>query len=302
MTTCLNPKVNIAGVEFDRVTTQGTLLQIETMIRSGRPHRIATANADFLYQAARDPQLAGILKDSDLVVCDGTPLVWASRLLGDPLPERVAGSDITPLLLQRAAEAGHRVFFLGGSDESLVKACENAVKRFPGLQIAGAYSPPFAPLDKMDDESIRAIVKEAKPDILLVSFGCPKQEKWIDRNYRELRVPVCIGVGATIDFLAGTVRRAPCWMRLSGMEWIFRMLQEPKRLGPRYLRNIPFFVARVSVQSVQERSAAAFEKAANALASLAKRIANVASAIRTSSRSTNPVTKPSLTLTNGEAI
>jgi len=117
----------------------------------------------------------------------------------------------------------------------------NVEAKHPNIQIAGSHSPPFAPLDKMDHRGICDIVREAKPDLLLVSFGCPKQEKWIARNYTDLGVPVSIGVGATVDFLAGTVKRAPGWMQSAGMEWIYRLAQEPRRLLKRYATDLVVF-------------------------------------------------------------
>jgi exopolysaccharide biosynthesis WecB/TagA/CpsF family protein len=241
-------QVRLMNVPFDAVTMPQTLDRIGRMIDSKQPHYLATANVDFLVQARRDTELRRILDDAHLVVCDGTPLVWLSKLLRRPLPERVAGSDLVPQLLNRAERLGWRVFFLGGEPRALTQAIRNVEARHPNIQIAGSYSPPFAPLDKMDHEGICERVREAQPDLLLVSFGCPKQEKWIARNYEALGVPVSIGVGATIDFLAGTVKRAPRWMQVIGMEWIFRLAQEPRRLLRRYSTDLVVF----GVGSVRE--------------------------------------------------
>ena len=234
----LPPPVVMMGVPFDQVTTPQALGLIEEMIASRRPHMLATANVDFLAQVQEDPALREILVNADLVVCDGTPLVWMSRWLGDPLPERVAGSDLVPLLLDLASLRGYGVYFLGGKEEVVELALRNIRERWPRLKIAGMWSPPFAPLEKMDHAEIRRRLQEAAPDILLVSFGCPKQEKWIAMNLREAKVPVSVGVGATIDFIAGTVKRSPVWMRKAGLEWTYRIMQEPKRLAGRYARDI----------------------------------------------------------------
>lgn len=161
-----------------------------------------------------------------------------SKWLGDPLPERLAGSDLVPLLLDLAQKNGHRVFFLGGRDEVVAIAEDKIKERWAGLQIAGMYSPPFAPMDQMDHAGICQRIRESKADMLFVSFGCPKQEKWLALNFRDAGVPVAIGVGATIDFLAGAVKRAPLWMRKTGLEWFFRVAQEPKRLAHRYWTDI----------------------------------------------------------------
>lgn len=240
--------IAILGVPFDNVSTRETIDLIEQMVISRRPHYLATANVDFLVQAAKDVELRRILFDAHLVLCDGTPLVWASRLLGNPLPERVAGSDVVPLLIKVAAEKGYRPFFLGATEDSAQKAIQKIKAQYPTLQVAGYYSPPFSPLLEMDHEEIRRRIIAAQPDLLFVGFGCPKQEKWINMNYRSLGVPVSVGIGATIDFLAGKVARAPGWMQKSGTEWIFRLAQEPKRLFKRYCNDLWYFSRAIAAQ------------------------------------------------------
>lgn len=233
--------IALLGVPFDNVTSADSLRIIGEMIASGESHYAATANVDFVVQAQGDIELRRILADADLVLCDGMPLVWASRLMGNPLPERVTGSDLVPQLLAEAERKGWRVFFLGGKEESLALAAKNVRARHPRLQLVGAYSPPFKPLLEMDHEDILQRLREARPDILLVAFGCPKQEKWIRMHSKQAGVPFSIGVGATIDFLAGSVRRAPLWMQRAGLEWIFRLLQEPRRLFRRYVTDLWVF-------------------------------------------------------------
>src|SRR5438045_1689958 len=178
--------VAILGVPFDSVTTAETLEIIERMIESGEPHYIATANVDFLVQAAKDVELRRILFDAHLVLCDGTPLLWASRILGNRLPERVAGSDVVPLLLKQAGEKGYRVYFLGAEPEVCATAVQKLREQFPTLQIVGHDSPPFKPLVEMDHDGIINRIRAAQPDLLFVGFGCPKQEKWIKMHYQSL--------------------------------------------------------------------------------------------------------------------
>jgi N-acetylglucosaminyldiphosphoundecaprenol N-acetyl-beta-D-mannosaminyltransferase len=233
--------IAILGVPFDCVSMEDTSDLIEEMVHSRRPHYLATANVDFAVQALEDEELRRILFDAHLVVCDGTPLLWASRWLGNPLPERVAGSDLVPLIIRLAAKKGYRVYFLGGRPDVTARAVANLRSEFPALQIVGADSPAFAPLHEMDHAGIGARIRDARPDLLFVSFGCPKQEKWIAMNYRTLGVPVSVGVGATIDFLAGEVSRAPVWMQRAGLEWIYRLLQEPRRLFKRYVKDFWVF-------------------------------------------------------------
>jgi exopolysaccharide biosynthesis WecB/TagA/CpsF family protein/anti-anti-sigma factor len=240
--------VSILGIPFDHLTIPQAIAAIEEMIAIRRPHYMATANVDFVVQALEDTELRRILIEADLVFCDGTPLVWVSRWLGNPLPERVAGADLVPKLLTVAADKGYRVFFLGGKPEVARRAVERLRARHPDLDIAGHYSPPFAPLEKMDHAEIGRRIRDAQPDVLLVSFGCPKAEKWIAMNYLPLGVPVSMGVGATIDFLAGEVKRAPLWMQRLGLEWVFRLLQEPSRLGPRYAKDLRRFTWAIARQ------------------------------------------------------
>lgn len=240
--------VAILGVPFDPVTIEGALDRIDAMIATRRPHAVVTANVDFLVQAHRDVELRRILLEADLVLCDGTPVVWASRWLGNAVPERVAGSDLAPALISRAAARGHRVFLLGAAEGVAAEAAARLQAAHPGLHLVGHYSPPFSDLLAMNHEEIAQRVRAARPDILLVSFGCPKQEKWIAMHHRTLGVPVVIGVGATIDFLAGRVRRAPTWMRRSGTEWLYRLLQEPRRLYKRYATDFVAFLPTLATQ------------------------------------------------------
>lgn len=255
--------VAILGVPFDHVTINDTIARVDAMIASRRPHYVVTANVDFLVQAHRDVELRRILLDADLVLCDGTPLVWASAWLGNALPERVAGSDLAPALIQRAAEKGYRIFLLGAAQGVAAEATAKLKVQYPGLNIVGHYSPPFADLLGMNHDEIARQIRAAQPDLLLVSFGCPKQEKWIAMHYRRLGVPVSIGVGATIDFLAGRVKRAPDWMRRSGTEWLYRLAQEPRRLYKRYATDLACFLPAFACQylrhgrAIGERSSAA---------------------------------------------
>lgn len=240
--------VTIVGVPFDNVTLDAAVARIGEMIATRRPHYVATANMDFLVQAKADVELRRILLEADMVLCDGTPLVWASRLLGNPLRERVAGADLVPALIQEASLKKHRVFLLGAGAGVAASAAERLHKQYPSLIIAGHYSPPFSSLLEMDHEEAAARIREASPDLLFVSFGCPKQEKWIAMHYRSLGVPVVIGVGASLDFLADRVRRAPRWMQRAGLEWGFRLAQEPRRLFRRYANDLMRFGPAMATQ------------------------------------------------------
>jgi N-acetylglucosaminyldiphosphoundecaprenol N-acetyl-beta-D-mannosaminyltransferase len=228
-------QVALLGTSIDNVTMADTLDRICDFVASGGFHQIATANTDFLVRAIDDPELREVLAQCDLVVPDGMPLLWASRLMGAHLRERVTGADLVPRLGELSARKGFRLFFLGSTPASSALA-ESAMRaRWPEVRIAGRISPEVAPLESLDNESIIATINQARPDILLVAFGNPKQEKWIFRHRDRLQVPVCIGVGGSLDFLGGTMRRAPLWMQSSGLEWFHRFILEPRRLGKRYL-------------------------------------------------------------------
>jgi len=227
---------------------EGTLAWIGEAIRRREPRFIATANVDFAAQASRDVELQRLLLSADLVLCDGTPLVWASRWMNAPLPERVPGSDLVPRICEQAEQKGWRLYFLGADADVLREARKRLLEKHPRLQIAGMESPPYKPLSEFDNAGINFRIRESRADILLVAFGCPKQEKWIGMNMREHGVPVSVGIGATFDFLAGKYSRAPGWAGALGVEWLYRLAQEPKRLGGRYLFDLLFFVRAVQAQ------------------------------------------------------
>jgi exopolysaccharide biosynthesis WecB/TagA/CpsF family protein len=252
--------VVILGVPFDRLTLEQAADRIESMVAGGGSHYVVTPNVDFLLKLRGDVELHRVLASADLILCDGTPLVWASQLLGDPLPGRVAGSDLIPCLLRRATERQWRIFLLGGVPEVAVEAAKRIAEMHPSLPAVTFYSPPFGKLAEMNNDDIADRVRAARPDIVLVCFGCPKQEKWISRHGAALGVPVMIGAGGTIDFLAGRMARAPSWMRRSGTEWLFRLMQEPRRLARRYADDLFFFAPAILAQFL--RSKAVGQKAA----------------------------------------
>jgi N-acetylglucosaminyldiphosphoundecaprenol N-acetyl-beta-D-mannosaminyltransferase len=240
--------IAILGVPFDHVTVQEAIERIETMVASRRPHYAVAANVDFLVQGHHDAELRRILLNADLMLCDGRPLVWASRWLGNALPARVAGCDLAPELIRTAAEKGYRLFFLGAGP-GVADAAEARLKeQYPTLESAGTYSTPPAGPVEFDQAEIVRRVQAANPDILLVSFRCPKQEQWIAAHYRELGVPVTIGVGPAIDFLAGRAKIAPEWMRRRGLDWLYRLGREPGQLLRRCGRHLAYFLPTLAAQ------------------------------------------------------
>ena len=201
---------------------------------------IATANAEMIMNATRDEELFEILRAADLVVPDGAGTVWAAHHLGHEMPERVAGYDLTQELLKRAPEKNRRVFFFGSAPGVAEKAKQKAEAMYPGIQIVGVRNGYFS-----EDEvpAIIRMIREAQPDLLLAALGVPKQEKWLKKYKEKLGVPVSIGVGGTLDVMAGTAKRAPVWMQKAKLEWLFRGILQPKRAGR--LLALPKFVFRV---------------------------------------------------------
>lgn len=241
-------RVAILGVAVNNLAMNQVLDAVEAKITQGGFHQIATANVDFLLKSVHDEELHETLCRCDFVLADGMPLVWASHLLGTGLRERVTGADLVPRLAELSARRGFRIFLLGASEASSSGAAAWMEKNYPGVCIAGRYCPTYQTLEEMDHEDILSRIETAQPDILLVSFGNPKQEKWLAMHRHRLQVPVCIGVGAAFDFLSGSIRRAPAWMQHSGLEWLYRTIQEPSRLAKRYANNLVGLLRYLPVQ------------------------------------------------------
>lgn len=232
--------VVVLGIPFNDVSFEDVVAWVDQRVRSRCPGYIATANMDFIMQAWRDPEQQRILLEADLVVADGIPIVWLSRLMGFGLKERVTGSDLVPMFAELGAREGFSLYGLGGAPGVAEKATACLVQRYPGLRIAGCYSPPKADVLSMNNAEILAKLDAANPDILLVAFGAPKQEKWVNMHIRNWRVPVSIGIGGSLDFLAGTQKRAPRFIQKCALEWLWRMLSDPPRLFRRYVSNLFF--------------------------------------------------------------
>ncbi len=234
----------LLGIPVEDLTMSEAMSRCEAYIRAGRatgrPHYVTTANADFAVLGLKDPELRRLLLESDMTTADGMPLVWASRLLGLPIEGRVTGSDMVPALAELCARNGFSVFLLGARSGVAARTGEILSQRFPGLKIAGTYSPPPAPLLEMDPAIVEQ-VRTAKPDLLLVAFGTPKQEKWIKMHLFNLQVPLSIGIGASFDFIVGEQKRAPLWMQKYGLEWLYRLSNEPQRLWKRYVLDMFYF-------------------------------------------------------------
>jgi N-acetylglucosaminyldiphosphoundecaprenol N-acetyl-beta-D-mannosaminyltransferase len=246
----LHHSVAVLGLPLANVTASEAVEQIEELILSGDTHQVATANLDFWLNSLRDVNLHRIIAGCSLVLPDGMPLVWISRLLGNPLKERVSGVDLVPQLAELSARKGYGIYLLGGRPGVAEQATKVLQEAYPGVNIVGHHAPPLADLERMDHGDTLERIRAARPDILLVAFGNPKQEKWIRMHARRLGVPVSIGIGGSMDILVGNVRRAPKWMQRSGLEWLGRTMQEPGRLLPRYARNFSGLALRLPLALV----------------------------------------------------
>jgi len=219
-------RVEILGVGVDPMTYEGALAQIQSFVQKGVTHQVVTVNPEFVMRAQSDEPFRRVLNGADLVLADGIGLVWAARLLGHRLPERVAGSDLVPRIAQRAAEVGWRLYFLGAPPGVAERAAHILRERCPGLQVAGTYA--GSPAREMK-EAIVERIRAAHPDILFVAYGAPAQDRWIARNLSNLGVPVAMGVGGAFDFIAGRAERAPPWVQRLGLEWLHRLIHQPWR-------------------------------------------------------------------------
>lgn len=237
-------RVWVWGVPCARVTMEQTLAYAETLIARRQPSYIITANLNYAMLTDAHPELHPVNAGAALIVADGMPLVWASRFERRRLPERVTGADLIWRLSERAAQRGYRVFLLGGAPGIAELAAQNLVSRWPALQVVGTYAPPFRALTAEEHQDLVQRVRSAHPEILFAAFGQPHGEQWLAAHCGELRVPVCLQIGAAIDFVAGKVPRAPRWVQRLGLEWAYRLYREPRRLVGRYLRNA-WFVGRM---------------------------------------------------------
>ena len=229
--------LKFVSVNFDKF-----IQIIADLVPAKKKVTIFPVSVDVLIKSKRNAEFFFTLKNASFLLPDGMPMIWASKLIGKKLKAKISGSDLFPSLCKMAAENNYRVFFLGAKPGVAQKANEIIKRQYPQLNVAGVYSPPFG-YERVEEENLKIVkmIIEKKPDILFVGLGAPKQEKWIWRYKDEINVPVSIAVGASFDFVAGNVRRAPKWMQQIGLEWFFRLCQEPRRLWKRYfVGNIIF--------------------------------------------------------------
>lgn len=226
----------VLGVRVDAVQIANVVDQArEWILRRKGCHCIAATGMHGVVEACHDPRFKEILNATDLVVPDGTPLVWLGRRRGYDLSRRVYGPDLMLTFCEATQAEGYRHFFYGGEPSVPAEVAASLKHRFSAIQVAGTYSPPFRRLSREEDDEIVAMISRAAPDVLWVGLGAPKQEWWMHEHRSKLNVPVVVGVGAAFDMISGSRRQAPKWMRENGLEWLFRLFQEPRRLWRRYL-------------------------------------------------------------------
>jgi N-acetylglucosaminyldiphosphoundecaprenol N-acetyl-beta-D-mannosaminyltransferase len=236
----MSERITLMGCQIDNLSMEETLGRVEGFIESGRPHQHVVVNVDKLVKASRDAELRRIINECALVNVDGMPVVWASRLLGKPLKERVAGVDLFEALMQRAGEKGWRVFLLGAREEVVSAVRDTYQRKYPRLQIAGYRNGYWNGAE--EEAAVVEQVRASRADLLFVAISSPKKEHFLGRYQADMKIPFAMGVGGTFDVAIGKVKRAPLWMQKSGLEWFYRFLQEPRRMFRRYFIDDMAFV------------------------------------------------------------
>jgi N-acetylglucosaminyldiphosphoundecaprenol N-acetyl-beta-D-mannosaminyltransferase len=244
----------ILGIPIAMTNYEEAMDVMDGMIARGERGYVCAMAVHGLMVSQTDPEMHAAVTGASLVVPDGMPLVWAANLLGEDLRNRVYGPELMLRYSDRCAEHGHRIWLYGGRDQgSLVQLALRMRRRHPGIRIVGGYSPPFRSLRPEEERSVISQIEQARPDVLWVGIGVPKQEKWMARMRQWLDVPLMCGVGAAFDFHAGRISQAPNWMQERGLEWTYRIAQEPRRLLPRYLYYNPLFMLAFARQFARDR-------------------------------------------------
>lgn len=229
-------RLRLMNTEIDNLTMDETLDAIDSLIKEDNCSYVVTPNVDHIVQLEKDEELKRVYENASLILTDGKPLIWISNWYKTPIKEKISGSDLFHRVCDLAAKKGYTMYLLGAAEGVADKAAKNLIDKYKGLNIVGTYSPPFGfEKDKVELKKIERQIQEVHPDILIVGLGCPKQEKYMYHHCKELGVPISFGLGASIDFEAGNIKRAPKWMSEHGLEWLYRITQDPKRLAKRYL-------------------------------------------------------------------
>ncbi len=244
----------VLGCPIDALSESEALDRIDAWAQDKESRAVYLCNVHSVVTASRLKHFSSVIERSDMATPDGMPIAWMMRRRGQPAQARISGPDLMMAYCERAESTGSSIFLLGSDDETLAALRGNLQRRFPRMRIAGAISPPFRPLTSEEDAAIVETINQSGASVLFVGLGCPKQECWIDQHLGQIHA-VMIGVGAAFAFHAGTLRRAPLWMRNAGLEWAFRLLCEPRKLWRRYLVTNTLFVCGVLAEAMRRRRA-----------------------------------------------
>ena len=241
-------RVNVLGVGLSAINLRTATRLIADAVARKTKGYICVTGVHGVMEAQTDAAFRRILNQAFLCTPDGMPMVWMGKLNGFSEMDRVYGPDLMLDVFEASIRAGHRHFFYGGANGAAAQLKEHMTRRFPGLEVVGVYEPPFRPLNSKEEADLRTRIRESRPDIVWVGLSTPKQEKFMAEYLARLDATIMIGVGAAFDFHSGRVKQAPRWMQRSGLEWFFRLCQEPRRLWRRYLRNNPRFAFKAACQ------------------------------------------------------
>ncbi|MGV7223251.1 MAG: WecB/TagA/CpsF family glycosyltransferase [Nitrospinales bacterium] len=232
-------KINLFGTDIDCLTMEETIQIVDKIIQDRTPRQHVVVNALKFAMMNSDSGLKNIVNSCDIISADGLPVVWASRILSQPLPERVAGVDLFQNLVKSCSQKGYRPFFFGARQEIVVKTIENFIEKYPNLEVAGYRNGYFT---KEQEPQISDIIRNSRADMLFVGISSPIKEIFLNKWMNYMQIPFCMGVGGSFDIIAGKTKRAPVWMQEAGMEWFYRVLQEPRRMWKRYATTNTIFV------------------------------------------------------------
>jgi len=248
----MHTKVDILGIQVSSILLDHLLLECSDIIYNNAKASICITPVNSILAATKNPMVKDIYNNANYTLCDGMPVLWASQFLGTPIVERITGLDLLPSLLQYCASNHFSLFFLGASPGVGLSLKAKAEKLYPNINIKGVYCPPFAnKFEQSENDKMISLINEAQPHIILVSLTAPKQDIWIAENLAKINANIAMGIGGAFEVTAGLIQRAPHWMQVSGLEWLFRFGQEPKRMFKRYFIQAPLFIPLIIQQKIR---------------------------------------------------
>jgi N-acetylglucosaminyldiphosphoundecaprenol N-acetyl-beta-D-mannosaminyltransferase len=249
----MHQRVNILGTQVSSISSTDLIDAFKMAIQVNKLIQVAITPVNSILAAYKNPQVQNAYNTADYVLCDGMPVKWASTFLNTPIVERITGLDLLPSLVAFAAAENFNLFLLGASPGVGEKLKEVILQQYPNCKVVGIYVPPFMPMfDAAENKKMVDAVNAAKPDIVLISLTAPKQDLWITQNKAQLHPALYVGIGGAFEVMAGLAKRAPKWMHGAGLEWLFRLIQEPKRMYRRYLIEAPLFIPLVILDRIKK--------------------------------------------------